>query len=134
MALSRATLQIKFEDNGELTERFSLWKQRMEIYSQITNKKNEHLVPYILQSLDDEGLKIYKASSSSSPSSNTARHSTEHLTRAQRVRISSTTTWHATEHLTRAQRARISSTTTWEYTEHLTRAQRAQNNNSSRSN
>ena len=33
----------------------------MEIYSQITNKKNENLVPYILQGLDDEGLKIYNA-------------------------------------------------------------------------
>ena len=52
---------MKFADKGDQTERFSLWKQRMEIYSQITDKKNDHLVPYILQGLDDEGLKIYNA-------------------------------------------------------------------------
>ena len=48
-----------FEGKIDKTEKYNLWKQRIEIYSQITGKKAEHLVLYILEGLDNEGLKIY---------------------------------------------------------------------------
>lgn len=50
---------MQFAGKGDKTEKYNLWKQRMEIYSGVTGKKDADLVPYILQGLDDEGLKMY---------------------------------------------------------------------------
>lgn len=58
---SRGPPTMQFEGTGDKTEKFSLWKQRIDIYSQVTDIKNEALVPHILQGLDDEGLKIYNS-------------------------------------------------------------------------
>ena len=50
-----------FAGKGDKTEKYNLWKQRTKIYSQLTGKVGEDLVPYILQGLDDDGLKIYNS-------------------------------------------------------------------------
>jgi hypothetical protein len=49
------------EGKGDRIEAFQLWKQRMDIFSQTTEKTQDKLVPYILKSLDDAGLKAYNA-------------------------------------------------------------------------
>ena len=52
---------MSFAIKGDKTEKYNLWKQRMMIFSQTQNKKDAALVPYILQGLDDEGLKIFNS-------------------------------------------------------------------------
>ena len=55
---------MEFAGKGDKTEKLSLsllWKQRMDIYSQVTGKTGADIVPYILQGLDDEGLIIFNS-------------------------------------------------------------------------
>ncbi|ELU10408.1 hypothetical protein CAPTEDRAFT_208441 [Capitella teleta] len=47
------------EGKEDRIEAFQLWKQRMDIFSQTTEKTQDKLVPYIVKSLDDAGLKAY---------------------------------------------------------------------------
>lgn len=42
-------------------EAFELWQQWMEIYSKTTGLEDECLVPYVLEALDDKGLKAYNS-------------------------------------------------------------------------
>ena len=55
----RGPPSMEFAGKGDKTEKYNLWKQRMDLFAQVSNKTGEDLVPYILQCLDDEGLKIY---------------------------------------------------------------------------
>ncbi|KAK6183342.1 hypothetical protein SNE40_010842 [Patella caerulea] len=59
MAQHRAPPPMTFSGKGDKTETYTLWKQRMNIYSSTTGKTGEKLVPYILEALDDDGLKIF---------------------------------------------------------------------------
>ena len=61
MALARPPPCMEFAGKGDKTEKFSLWKQRMDMYSQVTGKTGANIVPYILQGLDDEGLIIFNS-------------------------------------------------------------------------
>ncbi|KAK6175812.1 hypothetical protein SNE40_014200 [Patella caerulea] len=59
MAQHRAPPPMTFSGKGDKTETYTLWKQRMNIYSSTTGKTGEKLVPYILEALDDDCLKIF---------------------------------------------------------------------------
>lgn len=61
MAMARPPPQMQFEGTDDKTEKFELWKQRINLYSLTNNKTGEALVPHLLQALDDEGLKIYNS-------------------------------------------------------------------------
>ena len=50
-----------FAEIGNKREKFSLWKQRMILFSQIMVKNDSDLAPFMLQGLDNDGLKIYNA-------------------------------------------------------------------------
>jgi hypothetical protein len=52
---------MSFAGKGDKTEQYQLWKQRLQIFSDVTGKKDKTLTPYLLQGLDDEGLKIYNS-------------------------------------------------------------------------
>ena len=58
---TRAPPCMDFSVKGDKTEKYNLWKQRLELFSQITGKAGADLVPHILDGLDDEGLKIFNS-------------------------------------------------------------------------
>ncbi|KAK6170572.1 hypothetical protein SNE40_018935 [Patella caerulea] len=59
MAQHRAPPPMTFSGKGDKTETYTLWKQGINIYSSTTAKTGEKLVPFILEALDDDGLKIF---------------------------------------------------------------------------
>ena len=52
---------IEFSNKKDLDGRYQLWKQRLGFFSQTSSKTGKHLVPYMLEGLDDEGLKIFNS-------------------------------------------------------------------------
>ena len=52
---------MEFAGPGDKTEQYELWKQRMGYFALTSEKTGEALVPYMLQAIDDEGLKIFNS-------------------------------------------------------------------------